>query len=144
MKKTLIAMAMALASTSAMAELDSESATVSMDVALFASITNLDDFVLNPVSSDGAAGSIYSGSDTYNLESNGQVRVTLSGSDLSNGSDSISTAYALDDSGLTFDTTADSVHNANHTVSADATLGNISAQKAGSYSGTITLTVSGI
>ena len=145
MKKSLIALSLALTASPVFAgDLDSDSATVSMDVALYASLTGLDDFTLTADSTDGAAGSTYSGSDTYNLESNGQVRVTMTGSDLSNGTDTVSTSYSLDGSGMTYDTTADSVHNQSHSVAAVATLGAISAQKAGAYAGDITLTVSAI
>jgi len=124
--------------------LDSDSATVSMSVAQYAALTGLDDFSLTTSDTDGAAGSVYSGSDAFNLESNAQVRVSLSGGDLTSGSDSVSTSYSLDDGGTTFDTTADSVHSAAHTVSASATLGAISAQKAGAYSTVITLTVAAL
>lgn len=125
-------------------EIDSDSANVSMSIGLYAALTGLDDFTLSTSGVDGAAGAIYSGSDSYNLESNGQVRVSLSGGDLSNGSDSVSTSYSLDGSGVTFDTTSSSVHNAAHSVSADATLGDISSQASGSYSAVITMTVSSI
>ncbi len=146
MKKSLIALAFALTASSNTfaADLDNASANVSMNVALYASITNLDDFALSTNDTDGSANAVYSGSDTYNLESNGQVRVTLSGGDLTNGTDSVSTSYALDGSGMTFDTTADSTHNSTHTVAASAVLGSISDQKSGAYAGAITLTVSGI
>lgn len=145
MKKLALVAAMgALTFNVQAAELDSDSATVSMNVGVYASLTGLDDFSLTTSDADGSAGAIYSGSDSFNLESNSQVRVSMSGGDLSNGSDSVSTAYALDDSGTTFDTTADAVHNASHSVSAAATLGNISGQKAGAYSGSITITVSAI
>ena len=145
-KKTLIVTAVStLISGHALASnLDSDSATVSMSVAQYAALTGLDDFVLSTTDTDGAAGSVYSGSDSFNLESNAQVRVSLSGGDLSNGTDSVSTSYSLDGSGTTFDTTADSVHNASHSVAASATLGAISAQKAGSYSAVITLTVAAL
>ncbi len=131
-------------SQSALASLDSDSATVNMNVAQFAALTGLDDFTLTTSDTDGAAGAVYSGSDDFALESNTQVRVSLSGGDLSNGSDTVSTDYDIDGVGLTMDTTADSVHNDSHTVSADATLGAISAQKAGAYSSVITLTVSAL
>lgn len=124
--------------------LDSDSANVTMEVAQFASLTGLDDFVLTTTDPDGSAGAIYTGSDNFNLESNTQVRVNLAGGDMSNGVDSISTSYALDGAGIVFDTEADSVHNASHSVSAAASLGAISAQKAGSYSSVITLTVSAL
>ncbi|WP_330925076.1 hypothetical protein [Candidatus Sororendozoicomonas aggregata] len=146
MKKSLIALAFALtASSNTFASgLDNASANVSMNVALYASITGLDDFALSTSGTDGSADAVYSGSDTYNLESNGQVRVTLSGGDLTNGTDSVATSYSLDGSAMTFDTVADSTHNQAHTVAASAQLGAISDQKAGAYAGAITLTVSGI
>ena len=126
------------------ASLDEDSATVSMNVALYAAITGLDDFVLTTDAVSGAAGAVYSGSDSYNLESNGQVRVSLSGINLSNGVDSVPTTYALDGAGVSYDTTVAVVHNASHTVSAEATLGDISTQKAGAYSSVITLTVAAL
>lgn len=145
MKKLILATAIgALAFNAQAAELDSDSATVSMNVGLYASLTGLDDFSLTTSDADGSAGAIYSGSDSFNLEANGQVHVSMTGGDLSNGSDSVSTAYALDGGSTEFDTTVDSVHNAAHTVSAQATLGDISSQKAGAYSGSITITVSSI
>ncbi|MFL0811336.1 MAG: hypothetical protein K6L76_13035 [Agarilytica sp.] len=128
----------------AYAQLDSDSATVNMNVAQFAALTGLDDFTLTTSDTDGSSGAVYSGSDDFSLESNTQVRVSLSGGDLSNGSDSVSTSYALDGSGIIMETAADSVHNASHSVSASATLGAISAQKAGAYSSEITLTVSAL
>lgn len=130
----------------AFASLDEDTATVSMDIALFAAVTGLDNFVLSISTTDvsGGAGAVYSGSDTYRLESNGQVRVSLSGNDLSNGSDSVATSYALDSSGISFDTTEGVVHNSEHTVSAEAILGDVSAQKAGAYSSVITLTVAAL
>lgn len=136
--------ALVLAANASASTLDTDSATVSMSIGLYASITGLDDFALSPDGADGAASATYSGDDSFNLESNGQVRVTLSGADLSNGSDSVSTAYSLDSAGTTFDTTSDAVHNQAHSVAAIATLGDISSQKAGAYSAEITLTVSAI
>lgn len=126
------------------AALDTDSANVNLNVGLFASLTGLDDFTLVTSDPDGAAGAIYAGNDTFNLESNGQIRVNLSGADLANGADSVATSYALDDGGITFDTATGVVHNAAHEVSAEAVLGAISAQKAGTYSGVIILTVSAI
>ena len=145
MKKTLISTAIAsLFAAPAFAELDRDSAIVSLDVATYASLTNLDDFVLTTEDASGSAGAVYTGSDVYNLESNAQVRVSLQGGNLSNGSDQIETSYDLDGAGLNMDTTANSVHNAEHVVSAQAVLGEISAQKAGGYASEITLTVSAI
>lgn len=130
--------------TASASELDSDSATVYLNIGLYASLTGLDNFTLTTTDADGSAGAVYSGSDSFNLESNGQVRASLSGGNLSNGPDTISTSYALDSTGTTFDTTANAVHNASHSVSAEATLGSISAQQAGSYSSDITITVSAI
>ena len=147
MKLTKLALAAAistLAFTAQAVELDSDSATVSMNVGLYASLTGLDDFSLTTADADGSAGATYSGNDDFNLESNGQVHVSMSGGNLSNGTDSVSTSYGLDNAATEFDTAADAVHNSSHNVSASAVLGAISAQKAGSYSGAITITVSSI
>jgi hypothetical protein len=143
-KLSTIVFASTLISLPAFAQLDEDSATVSMSVAEFASLTGLDDFTLTTTDTDGAAGAVYSGSDDFNLESNTQVRVSLTGGDLSNGSDTVSTSYNLDGSGVIMETAADSVHNASHSVGASATLGDISSQRAGAYSSEITLTVSAL
>ncbi len=121
----------------------SDSATVSMEVGKFAAITQLDDFVLSTNDADGSEGAVYSGSDTFRLITNAAVHVILEGSNLVNGSNSVATTYALDASGMSFDTTV-GVHNAEHTVSASATLGEISAQEAGAYSAQITITVAAL
>lgn len=138
------ALTLALSTLAGAQVLDQKSATVSMDVGRYAAITGLDDFVLRTNDVSGSAGAVYSGSDEFNLESNSQVHVTLTGGDLSNGKDSVSTSYNLDGSSMQFDTAADSVHAGAHTVAASAKLGAISAQKAGAYSSTITITVSAI
>ena len=122
--------------------LDEKSATVRMNVAKFASITGLDDFVLLPTNVDGAAGEIYRGSDTFNIESNQGVRVILEGDPLSNGNDILNTQYDLNGDGMQFDTEADRVHNQQHTVNAQAELGDISSQLAGDYEAEIKITVS--
>ncbi|MFK7864778.1 MAG: hypothetical protein AB8B95_11205 [Pseudohongiellaceae bacterium] len=140
-----IALAGSVIATPAFAALDQDTATVRMNVGLFASLTGLEDFVLTTQDTDGSAGAVYSGADTFNLESNGQVRVSMAGADLasSNGS-KVATEFNLDEKGLTFDTESDKVHNSQHSVAASATLGAISAQQAGAYSSVITLTVSAI
>ena len=134
----------AAVSAPAFANLDEDKATVSMNVGLYASITGLNDFILSTSAADGSANAVYAGSDDFQLESNGQVRVSLSGGNLSNGLNEVATTFDMDTVGLTFDTTADSVHLANHTVSAEAVLGDISSQQAGAYQSEITLTVSAI
>jgi len=148
LNKTLTALAIAsivaVPSFSAFAALDEDSATVSMNVAQFASLTGLDDFVLTTSDIDGSDGATYAGDDEFHLESNAQVRVSLSGEDLSNGDNDLETSYALDDDGVNFDTEADEIHDGDHTVSAEAILGDISDQKAGAYSAVITITVSAL
>ncbi|MEY8203571.1 MAG: hypothetical protein RPR40_00740 [Bermanella sp.] len=145
MKKiALISAISALAFNAQGVELDSDSATVSMSVGLYASLTGLDDFSLTTIDADGEAGATYNGNDDFNLESNGQVHVSMVGANLSNGGDSVATSYSLDSGTLEFDTASGAVHNASHNVSAQAVLGAISAQKAGAYSGSITITVSSI
>lgn len=142
---TGMALAGALVSAPVFANLDQDTATVSMNVGLFAALTGLDDFVLTTTDPDGSAGAVYNGSDSFNLESNGQVRVAVTGDNLKSATDTeVATSYALDGAATTFDTSSNSVHNAEHSVSAQAVLGEISAQEAGGYSSIITLTVSAI
>lgn len=129
--------------TATYAQLDSDSAVVSLEVAKFAQVSGLDDFILSPISTDGDRLSIYNGFDMFNLESNSAVSVTLSGDQLSNGVGTISTTYALDDNGMSFDTAA-GIHNNSHKVSAEATLGEISEQEAGAYSAQIVITVAAL
>ncbi len=143
-KIALAATISALAFNVQAVELDSDSATVSMSVGLYASLTGLDDFSLSTSDADGEAGATYNGNDDFNLESNGQVHVSMSGGNLANGADSVATTYSLDSASTAFDTAAGVIHNASHNVSAQAVLGAISAQKAGAYSGSITITVSSI
>jgi len=146
-KSNLIAAALftgAFMTAPAFAALDSDSAKINMKVGLYAALTGLDDFTLSTTDADGSAGAVYSGTDEFNLESNGQVRVNVEGRNLANGKDSVETAFDLDGIGETMDTASASVHNATHKVSAQAKLGEISAQQAGAYSSTITLTVSAI
>ncbi len=121
----------------------SDSATVNMVVGKFAAINGLADFALSTQSADGSAGAVYAGSDEFRLISNSAVHVILEGSDLVSGNNSVPTVYSLDDGGTSFDTSA-GVHNQEHTVSASATLGEISAQEAGAYSAEITITVSAL
>jgi len=139
--------------------LGSDSAEVTLDIGKFAQVTNLDDFSLSLEDglTDGDANAFYSGTDTYNIESNTGVTVALTYEDLSNGSDRVSTNYDIDIGGngvasasliksnlVTFNTTADQVHDSSHVIGARAQLGDISSQKAGAYSANITMTVSAL
>ncbi|MBT3584588.1 MAG: hypothetical protein HN509_06760 [Halobacteriovoraceae bacterium] len=140
---SFLVLAVSFIGTANAEQMDQKSATVRLEVAKFARITNLDDFVLSRQSTDGDAASIYDGSEEFRLESNTAVSVSLSGEMLSNGTSRIDTNYALDDDGLSFDTEP-GVHNEEHKVSAEATLGQISDQEAGSYSAQITITVAAL
>lgn len=140
--------------------LDTDDATVTLNIGKYAQITNLDDFSLSLEDEfvEGDANAFYSGKDTYNLEANTGVNVQLSSyANLSNGSDQVSTNYDVDIGGngvadetliestfSSFDTTADAVHNADHVIGARAQLGDISSQKAGGYSADIVMTVSAL
>ena len=86
---------------------------------------------------------LFRSSDEFRVESNCPVNITVEGNDLANGTGStISTSYKLD--GADSIQTTGGVHNGLHSVSAEATLGNISAQEAGDYAADITITVSAI
>lgn len=122
-------------------ELDSKKANVNLQVGKFAEISLLDDFTLTPIDTDGAAGSLYTGSDQFRVKSNCAVNVSVSGADLSKGEYSIPTTYSLDGAD---DFNTRGPHNELHQVKADAKLGDISDQEAGGYSSQITITVSAI
>jgi hypothetical protein len=116
-----------------------------VNIPVFAAITDLDDFTMTTEGVAGAgANASYEATETFNLESNAQVRLTLSGGDLENAGDTVSTNYSLDEGSTTLDTLADSVHNDSHTISATGTLGEISDQRAGDYAADLTLTVSAL
>jgi len=141
MKNLFLVIVSLFLSSNVFAQLDSDSATVTLAVGMYAKISNLDDFALTTSGTDGAAGAIYTGSDQFMVESNCPILVSVSGADLSNGADSIDTNYQLDGND-TFQTAGK--HSGNHTVSASATLGNISSQEAGGYASNITITVSAL
>ena len=120
-------------------DLSTDSAVMSMTIPLYASISNLDDFSLT--SSDAVN---YSGSDNYSLVTNGQVRVTATTTKLVNGENSVTATISLDAGGATFDTAEGVAHNnANHVLAANAVISDPSIA-GGSYTGTVTLTVSSI
>ncbi len=121
---------------------DSKSATVSMDIALYASLTGLDSVDLMTPDTNGDQGAVYVGVENYQLESNGQVRVTVAGSNLKFGDTTVITKYALDGLGLTYMTEPNQVHLDDHSVSVSAALGE-HADHSNGYSGTMAVTVSG-
>lgn len=116
-------------------------ATICMNIGAQASLTGFDDFTLLAETTDGPAGSIYKGSDSFQLDSNAPVRVIIEGEKLSNGEYDIETIYNIDGSMNFFDTASEGIHSSTHNLSALAQLGRISQQKAGDYSASVTLTV---
>ncbi len=116
-------------------------ATICMSVGAQASLTELEDFTLLPVSGDGSAGALYEGLDTFRLDSNHPVRVIIEGEMMNNGVNTIDTFYQIDGVRNYFDTASQGIHSSTHTLSARAQLGRISQQLAGDYSATVVLTV---
>lgn len=145
-KQTVAAGALAsMIAVPAFAELDSGASQASMTVPIFAAITQLDNFVLtNNRGVDGAANAGYGGTETFHLESNAQVRLTLASEDLTNGEDTISSQYVFGNGQATLDTQADSVHNDIVVLQATGELGEISDQKAGDYAANLVITVSAL
>ncbi len=122
-----------------------DSASICMSIGLRASLTDLDDITLTTQQVSGAAGAHYKGHDDFNLESNGQVLILVdsSGLTLINDSNSppIAMDTAIDGSTGTYTTSPDENHNQQHRLDITATLKNISAQKAGNYTGTVNLII---
>ena len=138
-KYLLAAIATCLATQVSAEDLGTDSAVMTMILPLYASLSNLDDFYLT--STDAVN---YSGSDEYTLVSNGQIRVTATTTNLVSGTSTITPIISLDGSGTTFDTTAGVSHDvANHVLKADAVITDPTTA-GGTYTGTVTLTVSSI
>lgn len=116
-------------------------ATICMNIGAQASLTELDDFRLEALTTDGPAGSIYEGAEVFQLDSNAPVRVIIDGEMMSNGEDTINTMYRIDDARDYYDTASEGIHSSTHTLMAQAQLGRISQQKSGDYSATVVLTV---
>lgn len=123
------------------AQLD-DNATVCMSVGLAASLTGLDNITLNPLSGNisGSASARYAGSDAFHLSSNGAVIVLVSGTGLQNGAYTLKPQYSVDGNPDRLVASGDG-HDADHTLTVSTMLGGISSQKAGAYTGTVTLTV---
>jgi LruC domain-containing protein len=119
----------------------SDSANVCLSLGLQASITGLDDFELKTEGISGSAGALYEGSEEFRLESNGGVRVLIDTENLTNDDSTIRVNYLIDNFGDQLITPPDEIYDETHHLFAKARLGVISAQKAGNYQGTVTLTV---
>ena len=117
--------------------LANDNANIDLTVALYATISGLDDFTMS-----NTTGSNYAGSDQFTLNSNGQVRVTATTTTL--GGTNVTPDLSLDNSGSTLDTANNSVHSATHSLEASTDLSGNNSLAAGDYSGVVTLTVSAI
>lgn len=120
----------------------SDSASVCLSVGLTASITNLNDFNLTTNNISGGSGSRFSGTDQFNLESNGQISVIIEHTPLKQGNHEIPLFFNIDNSPTQFSTELNNSHSGEHNLNAEAILGNIASQSAGQYSAEVTLTVS--
>jgi len=118
-----------------------DNATICMSVGQTASLTGLDDFQLATSDISGAAGAKYSGGDQFYLESNGPVRVEVASGSLQNGSSVLLPQYLFDGQQSVINTPGEDSHAAEHRIDAEVMLGAISAQRAGDYSGELTLVV---
>lgn len=118
-----------------------DSATICLAVGLQASLTNLEDFSLETQNISGSAGALYTGQESFNLQSNGGVRVTIEADDLTNGTSKLTPSYLFDGLGEILTTNQNEPHHQEHLLLAEARLGMISDQLAGAYSGEVTLTV---
>jgi hypothetical protein len=125
------------------ASLTTGGAEVTMNIPLFAKVTGVDDFALNLSSGTaGDVGAVYNGSDSFNVESNGQISITVDQVALTlAGSNSLAAVYDIDGIGASITTTADEVHNAAHVVNASVTLPSIDGQEAGDYAASFTITI---
>jgi hypothetical protein len=111
---------------------------------LFAAIEGLNNFVLvhNGVVADGDAGAVYEGSDTFHVESNGAISITVFGDDLERiDGGATPTEYDIDGIAPSITTTAAVSHNSIHEINATATLGLIGSQPAGAYEASFTITI---
>ena len=165
MKKSLIALAFAMTASSSFASnLGSESANVSMDVSLYASVTNFSDiaFTTNGVENDGSIN--YSGNGSFDVESNGQVNITVNAAAMDHNVHSITGGHPYTDKGYTVSldggsavgtgnngtastsvtTAADSTHKGTHSLALNRTTSQISNTLAGDYTGSLSITVSGL
>ncbi len=121
-------------------ELDKATADVSMEVALYAEITKLDDLTLETNDVDGAANSLYKDSEKFTVESNGPIVISVSGDDMKSEKDGseVDTDYEIDGKeSVSMDARGKKEFN----LGAEAKLGDISDQSYGDYEGEVTVTV---
>ncbi len=123
------------------AVLDTASREVCLDIGIRAQITGLDDITLTTAQGDGEQGAIYTGSDTFFLESNAPVRLYISAGPINNGLSTLPTEYVIDGSSEVLETAGAGSHSGNHSIRVEAQLGSISDQLAGDYSSTLLVTV---
>ncbi|MBV1877314.1 MAG: LruC domain-containing protein [Pseudomonadales bacterium] len=116
--------------------------TICLSVGLSASITELDNFSLDlQTGVDGDAYSAYAGSDEFHLESNGGVAVQIQNDKIFQQSHSIDVNYNINNSSEIFTTQENEAFAGDLTLNGYAYLTSISAQLAGNYAGSVTLTV---
>ena len=118
-----------------------DSATICMQIGAQAQLTGLEDFSLEAQGTSGAAGTTYTGADSFRLESNMPVRVLIEEGRLTNGKSSIAMDARVDGVSRFFDTPSDGSHDDEHELSVSARLGTISSQLAGRYQTEVVLTV---
>ncbi|MFT5113406.1 MAG: hypothetical protein ACI8P9_002737 [Parasphingorhabdus sp.] len=112
-----------------------------MSESVSASITGLEDFLLNTSALSGSANASYEGGDVFELQANAPVYLSVSGQSLTQGTTSLATAYTIDGQADVIAAGGYGSHTQSHQIHASALLGAISAQLAGEYSGTIVVTV---
>ena len=118
------------------------SSTICMSIGLLASISDLDDLELAlQLGADGAAGSIYEGTEQFHLQSNGAVAVIIESNRLYQQNHSINVEYEINNESRPFITQEGQVYSNDLTLYARSRLGTISSQLAGDYEGIVTLTV---
>ena len=112
---------------------------VTATVGSYAAITGIEGITINH---SGAANTTASGSDTITVERNCSVSVAVSTTTLTLGTDTLTTAVTIDGGAIPVTDLGKGI--ADHVISVSATTGAISAQAAGDYSATVTVTVSAV
>ena len=105
-------------------------------------ITGLDDFKMLPLGTDGAASTLYRGSDQFLLETNIPVQIQLTSTHVENGSYLLDTGYTIDGAATDVLTWSNLDEPSSlHSISAHAVLGQVADQLAGTYSARLVMTV---